>query len=122
MGPLLSDLARKMQAKAEKGDTDSTKILIHSTHDTCLAGLSSTLDIFDEKYVLSLDFHTLSRLTSYVVFLQMACVYCRGHVRTFQKASFSNSADSDLAEHLYGVRWRAGYVRTLYVYSHTMPL
>lgn len=80
MGPLLSDLARKMQAKAEKGDTDSTKILIHSTHDTCLAGLSSTLDIFDEKYVLSLDFHTLSRLTSYVVFLQMACVHCRGHV------------------------------------------
>ncbi|TBU47055.1 phosphoglycerate mutase-like protein [Dichomitus squalens] len=50
MGPLLSDLARKMQVKAEKGDADPTKILIHSTHDTCLAGLSNTLDIFDEKW------------------------------------------------------------------------
>ena len=49
MGPLLSDLARKMQAKADKGDNDPTKILIHSTHDTCLAGLASTLNIFDEK-------------------------------------------------------------------------
>ncbi|CDO75738.1 hypothetical protein BN946_scf184921.g14 [Trametes cinnabarina] len=50
MGPLLSDLSEKMQAKAEKGDADLTKILIHSTHDTCLAGLSNTLDIFDEKW------------------------------------------------------------------------
>ncbi|KAI0371258.1 phosphoglycerate mutase-like protein [Pilatotrama ljubarskyi] len=50
MGPLLSDLSQKMQAKAEKGDADPTKILIHSTHDTCLAGLSNTLDIFDEKW------------------------------------------------------------------------
>ena len=49
MGPLLSDLTRKLQAKAEKGDADPTKILVHSTHDTCLAGLSNTLDIFDEK-------------------------------------------------------------------------
>lgn len=51
MGPLLSDLAQKMQTKAEKGDADAAKILIHSTHDTCLAGLSNTLDIFDERYV-----------------------------------------------------------------------
>ncbi|OSD08745.1 phosphoglycerate mutase-like protein [Trametes coccinea BRFM310] len=50
MGPLLSDLSEKMQAKAEKGGIDPTKILIHSTHDTCLAGLSNTLDIFDEKW------------------------------------------------------------------------
>ena len=49
MGPLLSDLSGKMQAKADKGDADPTKILIHSTHDTCLAGLSSTLGVFDEK-------------------------------------------------------------------------
>ncbi|KAI0646511.1 phosphoglycerate mutase-like protein [Trametes meyenii] len=50
MGPLLSDLSRKMQSKAEQGDADPTRILIHSTHDTCLAGLSSTLDIFDDKW------------------------------------------------------------------------
>ena len=51
MGPLLSDLSRKMQIKADQGAADPAKILIHSTHDTCLAGLSSTLEIFDEKYV-----------------------------------------------------------------------
>ncbi|KAI0702036.1 phosphoglycerate mutase-like protein [Cerioporus squamosus] len=50
MGPLLSDLTRKMQAKAVKGDAEPTKILIHSTHDTCLAGLASTLDMFDERW------------------------------------------------------------------------
>ncbi len=57
MGPLLSDLTRKMQAKAEKGNADPTKILIHSTHDTCLAGLSSTLEAFDEKWVLQSCMH-----------------------------------------------------------------
>ena len=51
MGPLLSDLARKMHIKTKKGDADPTKILIHATHDTCLAGLSSTLDIFDDRWV-----------------------------------------------------------------------
>ncbi|RPD65713.1 phosphoglycerate mutase-like protein [Lentinus tigrinus ALCF2SS1-7] len=50
MGPLLSDLTRKMQEKAAKGGADPTKILIHSTHDTCLAGLASTLDMYDEKW------------------------------------------------------------------------
>ncbi|KAM5532142.1 hypothetical protein V8D89_014167 [Ganoderma adspersum] len=50
MGPLLSDLTRKMQAKAQKGEADPTKILIHSTHDTCLAGLAGTLEVFDEKW------------------------------------------------------------------------
>ncbi|KAI0746993.1 phosphoglycerate mutase-like protein [Daedaleopsis nitida] len=50
MGPLLSDLTRKMEAKADKGDADPAKILIHSTHDTCLAALSSTLEVFDEKW------------------------------------------------------------------------
>ncbi|PIL27691.1 hypothetical protein GSI_10844 [Ganoderma sinense ZZ0214-1] len=50
MGPLLSDLTQKMQAKSENGDANPTKILIHSTHDTCLAGLASTLEVFDEKW------------------------------------------------------------------------
>ena len=59
MGPLLSDLTRKMQAKIEKGEADPTKILIHSTHDTCLAGLVSTLEVFDEKSVLRCRVHGL---------------------------------------------------------------
>jgi len=50
MGPLLSDLTRKMQAKAENGSRDPLKILIHSTHDTCLAALCSTLDVFDNRW------------------------------------------------------------------------
>ncbi|CAL1708943.1 unnamed protein product [Somion occarium] len=50
MGRLLSDLSAKMASKVEKGDQDPMKILIHSTHDTALAGLCSTLDVYDEKW------------------------------------------------------------------------
>lgn len=67
MGRLLDDLSRKMSHKADHGDKDVLKILvcvmfpslaerklmnggqIHSTHDTALAGLASTLDVFDER-------------------------------------------------------------------------
>ncbi|KAF5351267.1 hypothetical protein D9756_008388 [Leucocoprinus leucothites] len=50
MGRLLEDLTNKMQRKIEKGDKDPLKILVHSTHDTAIAGLCSTLDVFDEKW------------------------------------------------------------------------
>jgi len=50
MGRLLQDLGNKMGAKAEKGSKDHLKILVHSTHDTAIAGLSQTLDVFDEKW------------------------------------------------------------------------
>ncbi|KAF8970225.1 histidine phosphatase superfamily [Flammula alnicola] len=40
MGPLLSDMTRKLQHK----------VLIHSTHDTALAAMASTFDVFDEKW------------------------------------------------------------------------
>ncbi len=65
MGPLLSDLAQKMQAKAEKGDAEAPKILIHSTHDTCLAGLANTLDVFDERYS-HFDMNTFTLLTAFL--------------------------------------------------------
>jgi acid phosphatase len=51
MGRLLDDMSRKMQSKAEHGSADPLKILVHSTHDTALAGLASTLDVFDDKCV-----------------------------------------------------------------------
>lgn len=51
MGRLLDDLATKMQQKATQGVRDPLKIAVHSTHDTALAGLASTLDVFDDKYV-----------------------------------------------------------------------
>ncbi|KAJ7512066.1 histidine phosphatase superfamily [Mycena galericulata] len=50
MGPLFSDLSRKMQQKVERGAEDPLKILVHSTHDTALAAMCSTLDVFDEKW------------------------------------------------------------------------
>jgi len=50
MGRLLDNLSRKMQAKLDRGADDPLKILVHSTHDTCLAALCSTLDVFDEKW------------------------------------------------------------------------
>ncbi|KAF8908484.1 histidine phosphatase superfamily [Mucidula mucida] len=50
MGRLLDDISRKMQNKVEQKDKDPLKILVHSTHDTALAGLCSTLDVFDDKW------------------------------------------------------------------------
>ena len=52
MGPLLGDMIRKMQHKVEHGDKDPLKILVYSTHDTAIAGLCSTLDVFDDKYAV----------------------------------------------------------------------
>lgn len=53
MGRLLSDVSEKMHAKASEGARNRLKLLVHSTHDTSLAGICKTLDVFDEKYVLS---------------------------------------------------------------------
>jgi len=50
MGRLLEDLSRKMQHKAVYGSHDPLKILVHSTHDTAIAGLCSTLDVFDDRW------------------------------------------------------------------------
>ncbi|KAK7043031.1 hypothetical protein VNI00_008769 [Paramarasmius palmivorus] len=50
MGRLLDDLSRKIQHKVEYGEKDPLKVLVHATHDTGLAALCSTLDVFDEKW------------------------------------------------------------------------
>jgi len=50
MGRLLEDLSRKMQHKAAYGSQDPLKILVHSTHDTAIAALCSTLDVFDDRW------------------------------------------------------------------------
>lgn len=52
MGLLLSDLSRKMSRKVKLGDQDPVKILVHSTHDTAIAALCSTLDVYDELCAL----------------------------------------------------------------------
>ncbi|KAI0031958.1 phosphoglycerate mutase-like protein [Vararia minispora EC-137] len=52
MGRLLGDLITKMEIKANEAYTvdRSPKILIHSTHDTALAALANTLDVFDDRW------------------------------------------------------------------------
>ncbi|KAF8317194.1 phosphoglycerate mutase-like protein [Clavulina sp. PMI_390] len=50
MGRLLSDISTRMQKKAEKGDKDPLKIAIHACHDTSLAGMQQTLDVFDGRW------------------------------------------------------------------------
>ncbi|KAL5514341.1 hypothetical protein ACEPAG_2429 [Sanghuangporus baumii] len=64
MGRLLDDLSRKMSLKASQASASQMpstaknsatqtlppKILVYSTHDTALAALLSTLDVFDEKW------------------------------------------------------------------------
>ncbi|EJD54828.1 phosphoglycerate mutase-like protein [Auricularia subglabra TFB-10046 SS5] len=49
MGRLLDTLQRKMQAKAD-GEPRQPHLLVHSTHDTALAGVCQTLDVYDERW------------------------------------------------------------------------
>lgn len=49
MGRLLGELSKRMQQKAERGDQDPLKIAVHACHDTSLAGLCQTLDVFDGR-------------------------------------------------------------------------
>jgi len=39
-----------MQSKIDYGRGDPLKILVHSTHDTCLAAVCTTLDVFDNNW------------------------------------------------------------------------
>jgi acid phosphatase len=50
MGRLLADMTTKMQARVQQGEKNPLKILVYSTHDSTLAALCSTFDVFDEKY------------------------------------------------------------------------
>jgi len=52
MGRFLSSLSARMQSKADRGDRDPLKIAIYACHDTSLAGLCQTLDVFDGRHVL----------------------------------------------------------------------
>ena len=49
MGKLLEDMSRRMQSKVDRGLGDPLKILVHSTHDTGIAAICATLDVFDDK-------------------------------------------------------------------------
>lgn len=49
MGRLLDDLQSKMHRKAALSIRDPLKIAINSCHDTSLAGIMSTLDVFDNR-------------------------------------------------------------------------
>ncbi|KIM33840.1 hypothetical protein M408DRAFT_325425 [Serendipita vermifera MAFF 305830] len=50
MGPLLDDLQSKMQKRVDEGERESPNLLVYSTHDTALAGLLSSLDVFDHRW------------------------------------------------------------------------
>jgi hypothetical protein len=75
MGRLLADLSRKLQHKVDEPSSDQLRIAVHSTHDTGLAALASTLDAFDEKYVVCMSYRAVS-LTS----AQVACVHICDYV------------------------------------------
>ncbi|KZV74189.1 phosphoglycerate mutase-like protein [Peniophora sp. CONT] len=49
MGRLLGDIVEKMHLKTQSVNA-APKILVHSTHDTGLAALLNTLDVFDDRW------------------------------------------------------------------------
>ncbi|KAG2003286.1 hypothetical protein CC2G_003902 [Coprinopsis cinerea AmutBmut pab1-1] len=56
MGRLFDDMLTKMQNRISNKDTtpntnpEGLKFLVHSTHDTAIAAICSTLDVFDDKW------------------------------------------------------------------------
>lgn len=86
MGRLLSDLGDKMQSKAAKSDRDPMKILIHSTHDTTLAAICQSLDVYDEKYVLlpSMFFSYINVVLDQLV-MKMASFHIINNIRVVQE-------------------------------------
>ena len=49
MGRLLADISGRMNQTVTKDDENPPRILIHSTHDTGIAGLLGTLEVFDDR-------------------------------------------------------------------------
>lgn len=49
MGRLLAEISGKMNQRAIGTGQNPPKILIHSTHDTAIAGLLGTLEVFDDR-------------------------------------------------------------------------
>ncbi|KAF9226315.1 phosphoglycerate mutase-like protein [Gyrodon lividus] len=50
MGRLLAEISTKMQNKIIQANKDPSKILVYGTHDSTLAALCSTFDVFDNKW------------------------------------------------------------------------
>ena len=49
MGRLLAEISGKMDRRAAEDDESPHKLLIHSTHDTAIAGILGTLEVFDDR-------------------------------------------------------------------------
>ena len=49
MGRLLAEISGKMDRRVAEDDENPHKLLIHSTHDTAIAGLLGTLEVFDDR-------------------------------------------------------------------------
>lgn len=52
---MLGDIVEKMHLKTQSTNA-APKILVHSTHDTGLAALLNTLDVFDDRRVAYLSY------------------------------------------------------------------
>ena len=49
MGRLLAEISAKMNQTVAGDDENPPRILIHCTHDTAIAGLLGTLEVFDDR-------------------------------------------------------------------------
>lgn len=82
MGRMLDEMMRKMASKVEKGGKDPRKILVHSTHDTALAAVCSTLDVFDDRCALPIRPRMSAEqlMSWFVVFLDGPLLRPRSHL------------------------------------------
>ncbi|KAG8970739.1 hypothetical protein FRC03_004121 [Tulasnella sp. 419] len=93
MGPLLDDLQAKMQKKVTTGNGDKLKIAVMSCHDTGLAGLLSTLDVFDQRwpdFTASITFELFRKASPSSSFLQS--LYSRPETEYFVRMRYRNQS------------------------------
>ncbi|RXW20608.1 hypothetical protein EST38_g5244 [Candolleomyces aberdarensis] len=59
VGRLFEDMLKKIQHKIDHPENDTLKILVHSTHDTAIAAIRQTLDVFDDNFGAETDLFVL---------------------------------------------------------------
>ena len=96
MGRLLGDIVEKMHLKMHNSNANP-KILIHGTHDTGLAALLNTLDVFDDRCA-ALSSIEATRLRQ----SQMAGLHGLHHLRTIQSDEVTANRRSTCRCYIHG--------------------
>ncbi|KAF9523260.1 phosphoglycerate mutase-like protein [Crepidotus variabilis] len=115
MGRLLSSLTTKMERKASKGASEPLKLLVHSTHDTAIAALCQTLDVFDDKWP------AFTASLSFELFKQVGSVVAKPETKSSAEQA-SRGFPQNILAHLSGNSTNSGHYIRLRYQNKSLPL